>query len=439
MEPFRPRRATLPIAAGGFVVLAVVAALAYSATPSEAPRRSVSSPDGALTANIGRHGAQYSLSVTRDGRHVLDTSLGRGTGDPRLAQTNVRERFTTPAGKRRAHELDARQLTLSFPHGHRIDIRVADDGVAFRQSGSRLEATHWRAPTGSQAWLQRFRRDYEGPYDGTTLGRAKPGDYGFPALLRTPDGSWTLLTESGLTRQAASHLTVSKGRPGVLDVALPGGEHMPRTTPWRVAVIGDLPAIVDSDLPLDLGHPSEMRNASWVKPGRVAWSWWSDTDSPGDARRQKQYIRSASRYGWEYVLLDEGWSDSEVPGLVKYAAARHVRVSLWTRWSALADPHKRAQLLDRWASWGVAGIKVDFLLSDSAARMAVCDDIARDAARRHLVVDFHGTTIPRGIQRTWPNVLTIEAVKGTERETDGQGAMAMDPRQDVNLVFTRNV
>jgi hypothetical protein len=87
----------------------------------------------------------------------------------------------------------------------------------------------------------------------------------------------------------------------------------------------------------------------------------------------------------------------------------------------------------------VAGIKVDFLLSDSASRMATMDDIARDAAKRKLVVDFHGTTIPRGTQRTWPNVLTIEAVKGTERETDGQGAKAMDPRQDVDLAFTRNV
>jgi len=154
---------------------------------------------------------------------------------------------------------------------------------------------------------------------------------------------------------------------------------------------------------------------------------------------RKQYIRAAARYGWQYVLLDEGWNGDAVPGLAKYAAARHVRLTLWTRWSQLSDPHKRDQLLTRWASWGVAGIKADFLLSDSAARMDVMDDIARDAARHHLVVDFHGTTIPRGIQSTWPNVLTLEAVEGTERETDGQGSKSMDPRQDVDLVFTRNV
>ena len=139
------------------------------------------------------------------------------------------------------------------------------------------------------------------------------------------------------------------------------------------------------------------------------------------------------------MLLDEGWTDAEVPSLVRYANARGVRLVLWTRWRALRDPAERERLLARWAAWGVAGIKADFLLSDSSARMAVCDDIARDAARHRLVVDFHGGTIPRGIQRTWPNVLTLEAVEGAERETPGQGSRAIEPRHDVDLAFIRNV
>jgi hypothetical protein len=170
----------------------------------------------------------------------------------------------------------------------------------------------------------------------------------------------------------------------------------------------------------------------------VAWSWWSDPASPGDVRRQRAFVRAAAGYGWEYVLIDEGWDPDEIPGVVRYAGNRGVRVVLWTSWKALRDPGRRERLLARWASWGVAGVKVDFLLSDSAARMAIYDDIARDAARHRLVVAFHGCTIPRGIQRTWPNVLTMEAVEGAERETPGQGSKAMDPRHDVNLAFTRN-
>ena len=112
---------------------------------------------------------------------------------------------------------------------------------------------------------------------------------------------------------------------------------------------------------------------------------------------------------------------------------------LWTAWDALQDPAQRERLFARWASWGVAGVKVDFLLSDSAARMAIYDDIARDAARHQLTVVFHGCTIPRGIQRTWPNVLTMEAVRGRRARDPGQGTQAIDPRHDVDLVFTRNV
>jgi hypothetical protein len=205
-----------------------------------------------------------------------------------------------------------------------------------------------------------------------------------------------------------------------------------------VAVIGDLATVVDSDLPLSLGRPSRIRDTSWIHPGRVAWSWWSDPKSPGNVVRQRAFIRSASRLGWEYVLLDEGWKGADVPGLVAFAARRHVRVMLWAPWTVLGDRARRRQRLDRWASWGVAGVKVDFLLSDSAARMAVYDDIAADAAARHMTVVFHGCTIPRGIQRTWPNVLTMEAVRGAERETPGQGSRTMSPAQDVDLAFVRN-
>ncbi|HEX5619438.1 MAG TPA: glycoside hydrolase family 97 catalytic domain-containing protein, partial [Solirubrobacteraceae bacterium] len=318
----------------------------------------------------------------------------------------------------------------------RIEVLVADDGVAFRTTGAGHEVAAWRFPASARAWLQSYRPDYEGAYRPVALRSAKPGDYGFPALVRTGD-TWALLTESGLTREPAARLRIR--RPGVLAVALPRGAAEPRTTPWRVAVVGTAATVVGSDLPLSLGRPSRIRDTSWIRPGRVAWSWWSDPDSPGDVRRQRAFVRAAAVHRWQYVLLDEGWRGRDVPGLARYAADRGVRVMLWTAWRALRDPRRRERLLARWASWDVAGVKVDFLLSDSAARMAVMDDIAHDAARHRLAVVFHGCTVPRGIQRTWPNVLTMEAVEGAERETPGQGAEAMDPRQDVDLVFTRNV
>jgi hypothetical protein len=422
--------------AAGRVVAAGVAGRAAAAPGSG---WDVVSPGGQISAHVDVRSGAYELSVVRHGRRVLATTLGRApAGGAHATEDELHEAFSTPAGKRRRHELNARRLRLTLGPGRDIDLLVADDGVAFRESGTHREVAAWRAPAGARAWLQAYRADYEGAYEPVALRHAKPGDYGFPALVRT-GGTWALLTESGLTRAAAARLTVRRGHPGVLHVTLPPRTTPPHVTPWRVAVVGALAGVVGSDLPLSLGRPSEIRDTSWIHPGRVAWSWWSDPGSPGDEARQRAFIRSADAHRWQYVLLDAGWDAGTVPGIVRYAGRHGVRVMLWTEWQALGDPGQRERLLSRWASWGIAGVKVDFLLSDSAGRMAVIDDIARDAARHHLVVVFHGCTVPRGIQRTWPNVLTMEAVEGAERETPGQGSQAMDPRQDVDLVFTRNV
>jgi hypothetical protein len=167
----------------------------------------------------------------------------------------------------------------------------------------------------------------------------------------------------------------------------------------------------------------------------VAWSWWSDSGSPRDLERQRHFVDFAAAQGFEYALVDEGWSAEWVPELVAYAAQRGVRVILWSHWRDLRTPAQRAAAFDRWAAWGVAGVKVDFLHSDSGRRLAVMDDIARDAGARRLVVDFHGCTVPRGLQRTWPNVMTLEAVWGAEHTKSG---IPSDPAHNVNLVFIRN-
>jgi hypothetical protein len=429
--PYRLLIATVLVVA---VVFAWRAAIAAPASDW-----SVVSPGGTLRAQVDMVRGSYELSVVRGGRRVLATTLGRAPapGVAKADESTVRDAFSTPAGKRLRHTLDARRLRLTLDRGRAIDLLVADDGVAFRETGADREPTAWRAPAGARAWLQNYRADYEGDYLPVALQDAKPGDYGFPALLRTGD-TWALLSESGLTREAASRMTVGRDRPGELQVTLPPGTTPPHTTPWRVAVVGDLAKIVDSDLPLALGRPSQIRDTSWIHPGRVAWSWWSDPDSPGNEARQQAFVREAADHHWQYVLLDAGWDAGNVPSIVRYANRYGVRVMLWTDWKALRDPAERERLLSQWASWGVAGVKVDFLLSDSAGRMAVMDDIARDTARHRLTLVFHGCTVPRGIQRTWPNVLTLEAVQGAERETPGQGTQAMDAAQDVNLVFTRN-
>ncbi|MEA2124557.1 MAG: alpha-glucosidase, partial [Solirubrobacteraceae bacterium] len=171
---------------------------------------------------------------------------------------------------------------------------------------------------------------------------------------------------------------------------------------------------------------SRVRDTSWIHPGRAAWSWLDDHASPGHADAQRAAIDAAAQAGWEYVTVDAGWHAEDVPGLVAYAADRGVRLILWFDVAGISPA-----VLDRVAGWGVAGVKVDYFYNDRRLRIRQMDDVARWAAARRLVIDFHGCTIPRGLQRTWPNVLSLEAVRGEEHAP-------LAARDVVNLAFTRN-
>jgi alpha-glucosidase len=418
--------------------LLAAALAAVWAAPAQAAWH-VASPDGRVTADL-RRADGLRATVRHDGDRVLRARIGLRAGGRCLpeglalaghARRSVDERYTTPAGKRRTHHARARELVLRFRRGRarlRVVVRAADDGVAFRTvprgtahvSG---ECTEFTAAHRTRAWLQRYGTSYEHPYDEVRLRDAKPGAIGFPALLSTGH-DWVLLSEGAIPPGQAA------GRLRLRDGAL----HVERSrTPWRVAVIGSLATIAGSDLVDDLA-PAAHGDWSWVRPGRVAWSWWSDSASPASLSRQQQYVDFAARMGWEYVLVDEGWDPSWIPSLTAYARERGVGVLLWSRWDALATPAQRDALLSQWRDWGVAGVKLDFMESDSAARMRWYRGVTRAAAERRLVVDFHGSTVPRGLSRTWPNVLTQEGVLGAESY---KGDAPATPEHNATLPFTR--
>jgi alpha-glucosidase len=401
--------------------LLVLLAVLATAAPAEARTWTVRSPGGAVTANVRAGDGAVTVAAAAVRTRIRTGAFERVSARRRA----IRESFRTPAGKRRRHTLRANVLRLRMSGGRRVEVLVADDGVAVRERGA--GEPRYSLPAGSRAWLQRYAANYEGTYDAVDLGAAR-GGYGYPALLSTPAG-WALLTEAGLTGDGAARLTARRGALRVTDARVRG------MSPWRLAIVGGLDDIVASSLPLALGRPSKVADTSWIRPGRVAWSWWSDSTSPERLATQQAYVDAAAARGWEYVLVDEGWDAAWVPELVAYAKARNVRVLLWTHWRELRDAKRRARLLDRWKGWGVAGVKADFLHSDRRARIAAYDAIARAAARRRMVVNFHGSTLPRGIQRTWPNVLTGEAVLGAEHGKAG----VVPAAHDVNLVFTRNV
>ncbi|PRY31680.1 alpha-galactosidase-like protein [Umezawaea tangerina] len=449
--PSPSRRSKWSLAVTG-VLLASGALTPVAAQAQPADRWVVSGPSLTATVALDQTTGTLSLGATRNGRAVLapapvglrttGADLSRGLRFVSRADRTVSEQYAMTTGKRRNRTVSGTEARLAFATaaGARVDlvVRVAPDGVAYRYvvpgpvtvTG---EASAFTVPTGASAWLLPYNAWYEANRVQTTAGGAAAGDYGNPSLFQSGE-DFVLLSESDVDgRYPGSKLRHTAGS-GTYQVVL-ADEQVTATgelrTPWRTAVIGDLATVTASTLVDDLAPPSKISDTSWVKPGKVAWSWLSENSSPGNFERQKAYVDFAARNGWPYVLVDEGWSASWVPELVRYARAKGVDILLWLHWSNLDTAAERDTTLPRIRDWGVKGVKLDFMESDSRERYQWYDAVLAKTAELHLMVNFHGSTIPHGLARTWPHVMSMEAVRGAEN----QPPAANNPVQ----AFTRNV
>ena len=198
-------------------------------------------------------------------------------------------------------------------------------------------------------------------------------------------------------------------------------------TPWRLAILSDnLEGIANSSLVSDL-NPAAEGDFSWVKPGTSSWSWWSTTSDAIDYDTMYDYIDYAEETGQQYCLVDFGWElwddyETKVKELVAYAEPKGVDLILWYGVNKFDQPHifdlDNADTIEEQFAWcekmGVKGVKVDYLNSDSQFAMRVMYDLAAIAAKHKLVVNYHGCTDPNGENRTFPNILSSEAVMGAE-------------------------
>ncbi|MEU7474944.1 glycoside hydrolase family 97 catalytic domain-containing protein [Lentzea sp. NPDC042327] len=428
------------------LLAALTTALLLAPTPATAAPSSRWQVHGhsALTATVELTNGSPTLGVTRNGVPVLapapiglrTTTADLTTGLRLTARKDrtVTERYSMTTGKERQRSTTMTETTLTFEGAGRFDlvVRVAPDGVAYRYVLPAAhtvtgEASAFRLPADAPAWLLPYNAWYEQNRVRTTAGAAT-GEFGYPSLFRA-DGAYVLLTESDVDgRHSGSRLRRTTGD---YEVVLADAQVTLTRTPWRTAVIGDLATVSTSTLVDDLASPSKLADTSWVKPGKVAWSWLSEHDSPRSFERQKQYVDFAARSGWPYALVDEGWSAQWVPELVRYARAKGVEVLLWLHWTDLDTAEERDTLLPRFRQWGVKGVKLDFMESDSQARYQWYDAVLAKTAELRLMVNFHGSTIPHGLARTWPHIMTMEGVRGAENSPPAGN----NPVQ----FFTRNV
>jgi hypothetical protein len=202
---------------------------------------------------------------------------------------------------------------------------------------------------------------------------------------------------------------------------------LPFRSPWRLVLVGDLATLMQSTLGTDLAEPSRLDYTGFIAPGAAAWSWGLLKDDATIFPVQKEFIDYAAWMNWPYVLVDADWDQKigyeRIGELAEYAAGRGVGLLLWYNSSGawnetvyspksrlLTRADRRAEFA-RLRSMGIRGVKVDFFPGDGASVIQYCQAILQDAADFELVVNFHGAALPRGLQRTFPNLLTVEAVR----------------------------
>jgi alpha-glucosidase len=223
-----------------------------------------------------------------------------------------------------------------------------------------------------------------------------------------------------------------------------------REFPWRVIAVARKDTdLLETDIVYRLASEPVVSDTSWIRAGKVAWDWWNFNNVYGVPFRAgvntdtyTHYIDFAAENGIEYVILDEGWYTlgdltSVVPAIDMAAIAAHARsqnvgLIMWVVWKTLDQQMDVA--LDQFVKWGVKGIKVDFMQRDDQWMVNFYERVAREAARRHLLVDFHGAYKPTGLYRTYPNVLTSEGVQGLEQD---KWSKDVTPDHDVTFPFLR--
>ncbi len=374
----------------------------------------------------------------------------------------VSDTYTMVSGKQSKLSYSAKEATLNFANeaGQEMQIvfRVFDEGMAFRyifpgESDEKLsvesEITGFSVPADISAWMSPYQSakpwgdpGYEAEYLAVKSGTASPEKVGwaFP-LLFNAGNNWIFISEAGLdANYCGTHLKQDCSG-GLYSISFPEADErygdgdvkpssvLPWEMPWRFIVVGQsLNQIVESSMVHHLAEPSKIEDTSWIKPGRASWEWYSSTGGP-TVKSLNHFVDLAAEMNWEYSLIDAGWEnmpDGKIEDVIAHAKAKNVDLLFWYNSGGRRDStmrnedfllfndDTREQEMARIAALGVKGIKVDFFATDKQIAIELYHKIMNDAAKHHLLVNFHGCTLPRGWTRTYPNLLSMEAVKGEE-------------------------
>lgn len=475
----------------GAALLAVQVALG-------AETATVTSPDGKIVAKVSVDAANVTWELSRNGVALVQPSrLGlefaewRKAGAMKIAARRTRSADSTWRNalyrrneiRDRYNELSVDLEEVAAPKRRlALVFRAYDEGVAFRYvvpeqpelPGFQLihELTEWRLAGDPEAIVTKYPGHYtsqEQSFDRKKLGSAcKDALIGMPALVKA-GGQTLALTEACLVNWAG-HFYRGKGLVGdetVLQAELsplpPSGASAKdvaviRKTPcessWRVVICGDgdLDLLNKNDIIANLNPPPDPSlDFSWVKPGATSWDWWVESNNSLSTELTLKLVDFAAEMGWPYHTIDGGWygfarrpnhgpdvkielrKDFDLPKIVAHAAEKGVGIWVWLHWEALTD-NGIDETFAKLEKWGVKGVKIDFI--DRQDQKIVCwyEQVCRSAAQHKIMVNFHGAHKPTGTERTWPNNLTREGIRGNEMS---KFTKQITPEHCLTLPFTR--
>ena len=447
-----------------------------------ATAQQISSPNGRLTVTT----SSGQMIVCHSGTPVLTIE------EPNIISLNSHplpptSNYQMLTGKRLVCNNEGNEYVATLGEGVKMVLRLYNDGIAFRyeypKAWTGSDPTVFRIPEGTRRWMQQWTDAYEGFFPLSTTYKVKPvpsfsgiskseegfnNRWGYPALLEPHDGVFVLLSEANIERgQSASCLYNDKELYKVVPAerlennASPSHPTFsPFHTPWRVAIIGSLADIVESTLITDVSNPCQLEDTSWIKPGVVSWVYWAYNHGSNDYSIIKKYVDMAATLHLPYVLIDAEWDQMDqlasnegktIEDAIAYAKEKGAKPMIWYNSSVgwvdgaptpkyrLNKPEDREKEFAWCEKLGVAGVKIDFFSGDNQMNMDYCLDLLESAARHHLLVNFHGATIPRGWQRTWPNLMSTEGVYGAEWYNNVPTFTAKAAAHNATLPFTRNV
>jgi alpha-glucosidase len=401
------------------------------------------------------------------GLHLRNEVLGQ---NPKLSgqKTNKVNEILTPVVPLKFSSVknEYNSLLLNFKGDYSIEFRTFNDGLAYRFITNKKEDVEVlgedfsiNLPENYLLHLQQpggFKTAYEEPYTHIQSNEWKAADKMsvLPILIDTKKEYKILVSESDLSDYPCMFLkgTGTNGIQSVFPkVPLEFGEDGDRSVkilkeadyiaktsgkrnyPWRYFVITkDDRQLIENTMTYRLATKNQLQDISWIKPGQVSWEWWNEASPYGpdvnfvagfNLDTYKYYIDFASKYGIEYIIMDEGWAMStrdpytpnpkvDVHELIRYGKEKNVGIILWLTWLTVEN---NAGLFKTFSEWGVKGVKIDFMDRSDQWMVNYYERIAKEAAKYNILVDYHGSFKPAGLEYKYPNVLSYEGVRGMEQ------------------------